>query len=277
MLWWLPFAATCQPIPIPEDVKEHYESWWCQPESNADELTMVENLQRDFQLFKVSLGEQDSNLKDSIDEALEAVAEIKDHQTDYKIDQLAKCFHLLAIKYKQLMKEKNVEHVIYKTLRDFADVHDQTDTHFEYMNRRFVSIASRYYWHDDLEGENLSPIPDRIKKCMIYSLTWAEDPALRIGEGYTPDNFDYLVIFTQMKEMAFAHLDALPREQQKLVLTELKMNVDYDSYDETTGEYKKSSPSDKYYNLTQQAKTTLIEAATRYNFTLDQLTKKKLR
>ena len=148
----------------------------------------------------------------------------------------------------------HVEHVIYKTLRYFADVHDQTSTHFEYMDRRFVSIGSRYYWRDDLEAENLSAIPDRIKKCMIYSLTWAQDPALRIGEGYTPRNFDYLVIFTQLKDMAFAHLDTLSREQQKLVIIELKMNVDYSGYDETTGEYKKSSSIDMYYNTTQRAK-----------------------
>lgn len=275
---WFSFSASCEPNPpTPDELKEHYESWWCKPEMSDEELTMVDNLNRDLQLFKVSLGEQDNNLKASIDEALEATAEIKDHQTDYKIDQLAKCFHLLAIKYKKLKQEKNLDHVIYKTLRSYADERDQTRMHFTYMDRRFLCLSQGYYWGGQLEGENLGVIPHRIKKCMIYALTWAEDPADLVGEGYSPSNFDYIVIFSQMKDLAFAHLDTLPREQQKLVLTELKMNVDYDSYDETTGEYKKASPTDKYAHLTMQAKAALNEAATRYNFTLDQLTKKNLR
>lgn len=274
---WFPFFASCETFIPPDEIKEYYVDWWCKPEMESEEFTMVENVKRDLEAFKLSLNEQEEALSSAIDGGLEAVTEIKNHQTDLKIDQLAKCFHLLAIKYKQLKKENNVDHVIYKTLRSYADFNDQKSMYFTYMKRRFASFSLLYYWQDDLEGENLSPIPERIKKSMIYSLTWAEDPSQHTGEGYSPLNFDYIVIFTQLKEMAFAHLDTLPREQQKLVLTELKMNVDYDSYDETTGEYKKSSPSDKYYNLTQQAKTTLTEAATRYNFTLDQLTKKKLR
>jgi hypothetical protein len=276
MTAWLPFACFGETLPIPDDVKEDYVNWWGKPEMDNEESTMVENLQRDLQMFKIHLSVQDGDLSSAIDGAIEAVTEIRDHQTDYKIDQLAKFLHLLAIKYKKLMQEKNVEHVIYKTLRNYADYYDQKSMHFVYIKRRFISVAAGYYSDGELDGQNLAPIPERIKKCMIYSLTWAEDPSLHTGEGYSPLNFDYIVIFAQMKDMAFTHLDTLPREQQKLVLTELKMNVDYDSYDETTGVYKKASPTDRYHNLTQQAKVALTEAATRYNFTLDQLTKKNL-